>query len=305
VEVPEAKAASACGKNRVIREISLSGCRMIGKGDKASVYRYDDELVIKVYNGKSTLQDVEREIEMSRKAFVLGLPTAISFGIVKVEGHGYGSMFELLEADTVSQLIARHPEDAGIYAAEMAGLAKRIHHTEVRAGTLRDGQKIMEEWIDTGIGRINPALGTRLLKMIRELPETCRIVHGDFHTGNVFRRRGELMLIDMDRMGTGNPVVDFSLLYLAYIGFGELDPGSIKEYMGFSYETAKEFYRRFCEAYFGAGEERIREASGKAALMCYTRMVSRLMREGRAVPEMLPRRIEELAGEVRDLVICE
>ena len=83
MEVPEAKAASACGKNRIIREISLSGCQMIGKGDKASVYRYDDELVIKVYNGKSTLQDVEREIEMSRKAFVLGLPTAISFGIVK------------------------------------------------------------------------------------------------------------------------------------------------------------------------------------------------------------------------------
>ena len=39
---------------------------------------------IKVFNRNNTYRDVEREIALSRKAFILGVPTAISFGIVSV-----------------------------------------------------------------------------------------------------------------------------------------------------------------------------------------------------------------------------
>ena len=66
------------------REVSVDGCRLIGHGAKGDVYRYDDELVIKVFNQNNTYRDVEQEIAQSRKAFILGIPTAISFGIVSV-----------------------------------------------------------------------------------------------------------------------------------------------------------------------------------------------------------------------------
>lgn len=35
---------------RKYKEVSVDGCKLIGRGAKGDVYRYDDELVIKVYN---------------------------------------------------------------------------------------------------------------------------------------------------------------------------------------------------------------------------------------------------------------
>ena len=87
---------------RKYREVSIDGCRLLGSGLKGDVYRYDDELIIKVYNRNNTYKDVEREIALSRRAFVLGVPTAISFGIVSV-GDRYGAMYALVDADTLSE----------------------------------------------------------------------------------------------------------------------------------------------------------------------------------------------------------
>ena len=69
---------------RKYKEISVEGCKRIGWGAKGTVYRYDDEMIVKVFNQNNTYRDVEREIAQSRKAFILGIPTAISFGIVSV-----------------------------------------------------------------------------------------------------------------------------------------------------------------------------------------------------------------------------
>jgi hypothetical protein len=93
-------------KFRKYREVSVENCQLIGAGAKGDVYRYDDELVIKVYNQNNTYHDVEQEIALSRKAFILGIPTAISFGIVSV-GKQYGAMFELVDSETVSSCIAK------------------------------------------------------------------------------------------------------------------------------------------------------------------------------------------------------
>ncbi|MBQ6456694.1 MAG: HD domain-containing protein, partial [Mogibacterium sp.] len=60
------------------KEVSVEGCKLLASGAKGEVYRYDDELIIKLYNNKNTYRDVEQEIGLSRKAFVMGIPTAIS-----------------------------------------------------------------------------------------------------------------------------------------------------------------------------------------------------------------------------------
>ena len=120
---------SSKAKYKKYREVSVDHCERIGKGAKSDVYRYDDELIIKVYNSKNTYKDVEQEIGMTRTAFVMGLPTAISFGIVAV-GSRYGAMFELIDAKTISELIAKNPEHIEYYAGVMADLALQIHGTE-------------------------------------------------------------------------------------------------------------------------------------------------------------------------------
>ena len=86
------------------RTISVDNCEVIGDGFYGTVYRVDPETIVKVYKKPDCLDMVKREKELSRKAFVKGIPTAIPYDIVKV-GDSYGSIFELLDCKSLDTLI--------------------------------------------------------------------------------------------------------------------------------------------------------------------------------------------------------
>ena len=263
------------------REVSVDGCKLLGKGAKGEVYRYDEELVIKVYNHNNTYRDVEREIASARRAFVLGIPTAISFGIVAV-GDRYGSMYELMETETVSQCIARAPGQVDAYAKIMAELALTIHGTEA---TEKDDFPYVTErlksYVDGGIALEDEALAEKCGKLIDGLPAVNNLVHGDFHSGNVFMLNGEPLLIDMDRLSRGHPIAEISDLYYFYYVLGEDDPSVIEKFMGFSYPTSKRFFDVFLKTYLDTEDEnRLTEVTEKAELICNIRMINKLHKKG-------------------------
>ena len=303
---------SAKTRYRKYKEISLEGCSLIGHGAKGDVYRYNDELIIKVYNENNTYKDVEEEIEKSRKAFILGLPTAISFGIVSV-GDRYGAMFELLDCSSLSKMIAMTPSRVDYYAKKMAALAHLIHHTEVSAetaGQLPDIRESLHEWVQTGIANVDKALSEKCTDLIDAIPETHHLIHGDFHSGNVLWQQGTLLMIDLDRLSTGWPIAEICGLYMTYVALGERDPSVIENFMGFSYGTSKEFYRCFMEHYLDTKDEkRIREVNEKAELLCCIRMIHKLWRKGTlAVNDeeesaRLTERLKVLLGRVGSLMI--
>jgi len=89
----------------------------------------------------------------------------------------------------------------------------------------------------------------KLFEIIAARPESECLVHGDFHTGNVFLSNNEPLFIDVDRMAIGDPIFDLSSMYLFYVGYAELDPKIIEDFMGFSVQTAAGFYNRFLKHY--------------------------------------------------------
>lgn len=269
-------------KSRYIKykEVSIEGCKLIGRGAKGNVYRYDDETVIKVFNSRNTYKDVEQEIALSRKAFILGVPTAISFGIKSV-GDQYGAMYELVDAQTISRYIATNPDRVDEYAKIMADLAHSIHSITVSED---DGfppvSERMTGYITTGIARENDELARRCMKLIASLPDSNTLVHGDFHTGNVFLHQGEPFLIDLDRISTGHPIAEISDLYYTYVALGEDDPSVVEDYIGFSYQTAKQFFDCFLKHYLRTEDEcKIREVTEKAAILCSSRLIHRVYKK--------------------------
>lgn len=262
------------------REVSVDGCKVIGRGAKGEVYRYDDELIIKVFNQNNTYHDVEQEIALSRRAFILGIPTAISFGIVSV-GERYGAMYELVDSETMSSLISRNPGQADVYARIMADLAHEIHAVDIGdSDEFPEGVVRIMDYIDGGVAQEDEALAERCRELIRGLPQSTTLLHGDFHTGNVFMQNGEPLLIDMDRISKGHPVFELSDLYYFYVVLGEDDPAVVENFMGFSYDTAKGFFRSFLRYYLDTDEEsRIAEVSEKASLLCYSRMIRKIRKK--------------------------
>ena len=67
-----------------LREMSVEGCRVIGKGYYGTVYRTDEETVVKVYNSPDCLSMIQNEKQLARTALVAGVPTALSYDIVRV-----------------------------------------------------------------------------------------------------------------------------------------------------------------------------------------------------------------------------
>ena len=83
--------------HKAFKVVSIEGCEVIGQGANGKVYRIDPETIVKAYINQDSLPDIKRERELARKAFVMGVPTAISYDVVRLKEGGYGSVFELLQ----------------------------------------------------------------------------------------------------------------------------------------------------------------------------------------------------------------
>ncbi|MBQ3285015.1 MAG: STAS domain-containing protein [Ruminococcus sp.] len=68
---------------KALREVSVEGCELLGEGANGKVYRLTKDEMIKVFRPGISLDVIEQERESSRKAFLFGVPCAISYDTVR------------------------------------------------------------------------------------------------------------------------------------------------------------------------------------------------------------------------------
>ena len=125
---------------RQLRSLSVDGCPMIGRGAVGTVYRLDEDTIVKVYDIPDCLPMIENEQKRSKQAFIRGIPTAISFDVVRV-GDKYGSVFEMVKADNCNDLIVREPERRDEIIRIYVSLLKNVHAVEMMPGELPDARE--------------------------------------------------------------------------------------------------------------------------------------------------------------------
>ena len=109
------------------------------------------------------------------------------------------------------------------------------------------------------------------------------MMHGDYHTNNIMVQNGETLLIDMDTLSVGCPVLEFGSMYNAFVGFSELDHENVKDFLGFDFETAGRFWRMSLARYLETEDEEItNSAEEKARVIGYTRILRRSIRRNEA-----------------------
>ena len=220
--------------DKAYRVVSVEGCEEIGRGANGTIYRIDMDNVVKVYNNADALEEIQHEREVARTALVLGIPTAISYDVVRV-GESYGSVFELLNARSFSKILATEPEKMDWCVKEYVELLKKIHGTEVPEGELPDIRETVISWGEFMQDYLPEEAGKKLLAMIKAVPEDHHMIHGDYHTKNVELTDSEVLLIDMDTLAVGHPVFELASMFNAYIGYSELDPSIILKFQGFDH----------------------------------------------------------------------
>lgn len=265
---------------KAYRRVSIEGCEEIGHGANGSLYRIDKDNVVKIYNNADALAEIQHEREVARLALILGIPTAISYDVVKV-GDSYGSVFELLNARSFSKILSEEPEKLDWCVDEYVDMLKRIHSTEVPAGKLPDMKETVLSWARFMQDYLPEEAGKKLLALVEAVPHDDHMIHGDYHTKNLELQDDEVLLIDMDTLAVGNPIFELASMFNAYRGFFELDHEAIKSFQRFSYEIAEEFWYKTLAKYLGTNDEAvIRSVEDKARIIGYTRLIRRSIRRG-------------------------
>ena len=266
--------------SKAYRRISVDGCEVIGQGANGKVYRIDPDTIVKVYYNPDALPDIHRERELARTAFVLGVPTAIPYDVVRV-GEGYGSVFELLNAKSFSKLIAADPDGLEGYVRQFVDLMKLIHDTTVKPGVMPQMRAVALDWADFLRDYLPEEKWQKLHDLIAAVPEQLTMLHGDYHTKNVMLQNGEVILIDMDTLCTGHPVFELASVYNAFVGFSELDESVAMKFQGFSADTCRRIWELVLEMYFDDADEETRALHAKQAMLIgYTRLMRRRIRRG-------------------------
>ena len=263
---------------KAYKRMCVDGCEFIAKGANGAVYRYDAETIVKTYFAKDALPEIKQERENARRAFVLGINTAIPYGIVRV-GDGYGTVTELLNATSVTKLIRNNPEDMSEAAKYYIDMLKNIHSTEVEDGEVPDMKETALAWADFVADHIPAEQGRKLRALIEAVPKRNTLMHGDYHTNNIMVQNGEPLLIDMDTLCMGHPVFELGSMFNAFVGYSELNHQNMMDFFGYSFETAGRFWNIALRMYLGTEDEAVcQSVAEKAMIIGYTRMLRRAIR---------------------------
>ena len=287
---------------KAYRRISVEGCEVIGRGANGEVYRIDPDTVVKVYYNPDALPDIHRERELARTAFVLGIPTAIPYDVVRV-GDGYGSVFELLNAKSFAKLIAADPAGLDGYVRQFVDLMQLIHSTTVKPGVMPQMKAVALDWADFLREYLPGEAWKKLHDLIDAVPDPLTMLHGDYHTKNVMLQNGEVILIDMDTLCTGHPVFELASVYNAFVGFSELDPEVAMAFQGFSRDTCHAIWDKTLRLYFDTDDEAVLRARAEQAMLIgYTRLMRRTIRRNGFESEEGKRAIACYRDHILDLL---
>ncbi len=263
---------------KAYQNISVEGCELIGQGSNGKVYRLNADTIIKVYMNKDALPDIQRERQLARSAFVLGIPTAIPYNVVKVNDT-YGSVFELLNATSYVKLILNDKDNIDKYIGLSIDLLKKIHATNIKPEEMPDLKQVAVGWVEYLKDYLPEDKYNKLYKLFNDVPDTLGMIHGDYHMKNIMMQNSETLLIDMDTLSHGHPIFEFAAMYNAYEGFAYFNHDECTRFMGLDYDTCNYIWNKSLELYFNTTDKaKLADIEKKAKLIGYTRIMRRTIK---------------------------
>ena len=284
-----------------MREISVEGCEIIGRGQFGTVYRIDPETIVKVYASSETLPMIKNEIELARTAFVAGVPTAIAYDIVRV-GDSYGSVFELLNACTLNDLLRKNIDDPDSTIKQYAEFLRLVNSQSVPEGKLRSAKMQFLSLLDVAGKYIDRELFMRMRELISAVPEQHNVIHGDAQMKNIMAVDGEPMVIDMDSLCEGHPVFELQGVYVTYFAFGEDEPSNSMDFLGVPKQVCDRVWERFPGFYLGTEDEQqisvVRDKIAAVGCIRFLYIIDLIMDHG---SELFRKRVSRTAKRLETL----
>ena len=146
--------------------------------------------MVKLYYAGISADLVEREKQFAREAFILGVPTAISYEIVQC-GDRLGVIYEMLEAKLFSEIIRNDLQNLAFHARTLAAAARTIHSARDHKSVFPDAKTHFRRSLHQLADEFPPEDIEHLRHRLDHIPDTDECVHLDLHTSNIMIRDGQ------------------------------------------------------------------------------------------------------------------
>ena len=260
---------------KALKRVYINGAQVIGEGFFSTVYRIDKDTIIKVFNRTSDSKQIERELKLAKEAFILGIPTAISFDIVRVDDK-LGVRFEMLDCISLKNAFIEQPHNYDELVKRYVKLLKQINSTTCLNSNVPDIKEMYLKKVEVLKDLTTPDNYRKTKQLIETIPSLKTFVHGDCHFKNIMVQGDDLLLIDMDTLSTGHPLFELAAIRATYVAFNEDDPGNSERFLGVKDEFCIKLYDDIVNNYYEdlhLTNVELSEIKEKIALVCYLHMV--------------------------------
>jgi uncharacterized protein (TIGR02172 family) len=193
---------------KALRKIDLDKCEKIGFGGNGAVYRVSEDEIVKVNYNPSTYAPLDLELSKAKEAFLLGVPTAISFDLVDCGEGRRGVVYETIKSKSLGETIQNNPELMEELTDRYIEQINKLHSIRTDNpvfGSMKDNYRTQ---VENASKYLTEEEGKMLEMILEVLPEGDVLVHGDAHPKNIMIQNDEMLWIDMEGMSVGHPIYD-------------------------------------------------------------------------------------------------
>ena len=234
---------------KALRKIDLDNCEKIGFGGNGAVYRISEDEIVKVNYNPLTYAALDKELAKAKEAFLLGVPTAISFDLVDCGEGRRGVVYETIKSKSLGETIQSNPdqmEELTEKYVEQLNILHAVHTDNPVFGNAKDSYR---NQVEGASKYLTEEEGKMLEQLLEVLPEGDRLTHGDAHTKNIMIQNGEMLWIDMEGMAVGHPIYDLISIAAVLNGIRNDDQVTMG-ICGMDVATVLKFKECFIKKYF-------------------------------------------------------
>lgn len=255
---------------KALRKIDLEKCTQLAHGANGEVYKINDEEIVKLSLFANRENELVDEMNMAREAFVMGVPTMISFDMVEVSDGRKGIVLEALNSTTLADHLKEHPEQLDSYIEPYVNLFRQTNAIVAAPGKFRLAKQLLLNRLMAPTNFLSDERTEAVKSLVEAIPDAMNLIHGDGHPCNALLCGNDdsrsLMLIDMGDISAGHPI--FEIMGWAFLMNGtdySHTPVVGPKAIGLDYPFLQLIFRKMLSAYLCITEETTLEKAIRAA----------------------------------------
>jgi uncharacterized protein (TIGR02172 family) len=233
---------------KALRKIDLEKCEKIGSGGNGAVYRVSEDEIVKVNYNPDTYEGLDKELAKAKEAFLLGIPTAISFDMVDCGDGKRGVVYETIKSRTLGETIQSNPERIEELTEMYIEQLNQLHAVHTDNPVFSNAKENYRKQVEAASKYLTEEEGKMLEQILEVLPEGDRLVHCDAHPKNIMIQNGDMLWIDMEGMSVGHPIYD--LISIAVVLNGMRTDEMTIGICGMDSQTVRKLKDCFIRKYF-------------------------------------------------------